>query len=252
VLANQGPTFSGGGVMESQDGGATWTDGMGGRPDINTGTAGNNGPHTDYHALAFDTSATPRLIVGNDGGVWRLDSNDITTPNIAWTDLNTNLNTIQFRGISLDPTNADIAYGGSQDNGTERFNNSLGWTRILGGDGAITRLDPTNNNRLYAENFQLSLKISTNPQAASPTFTSITAGIMVNGGMNPIVNFAAPYVLNSAGNILFGTDFLNLSTNQGGAWTQIGTPGTNNFIPTDGFVDAIAVAPSNNADVYVS
>ena len=256
VLKNQGlnpntsPTaFSGGGIEESQNGGTTWTE-------VNSGTSTTpgNGPHSDYHALAFDASGN--LVVGNDGGVWRLDSNDLTTPNVAWTDLNTDLEITQFGGIALDPTSANIAYGGTQDNGTDAFSGTLSWLQIQGGDGGITRLDPTNHNQLYQE-FEggITLQTSTNPTAASPTFTSISSGIKANttgAPPAPIVNFVAPYVLDSSGDILFGTDYLNLSTNQGGSWTQIGTPGTNGFNPGDSAINAIAVAPSNIAVVYVS
>jgi hypothetical protein len=96
-----------------------------------------DGPHTDYHALAFDENGN--LIVGNDGGVWRLDSNDITTPKIVWTDLNGNLDITQFYGIGLDPTNANIAYGGSQDNGTEKFTGALTWAQVQVRDREVHR-----------------------------------------------------------------------------------------------------------------
>src|SRR5262249_50820939 len=86
--------------------------GFGGQ--VNVGSA--NGPHTDYHGLAFDANGD--LIAGNDGGVWRLAS-DLAAPDLTWDDLNTNLDITQFYSIAVDPTNT--AYGGSQDNGTEKF-----------------------------------------------------------------------------------------------------------------------------------
>jgi uncharacterized repeat protein (TIGR01451 family) len=245
--------FVEGGIVESQDGGLTWTDGTT-HPDINTGTAGNNGPHSDYHALAFD--ADGRLVVGNDGGVWRLDSNALTpTPDILWTDLNGNLDLTQFRSIALDPANASIVYGGSQDNGTERYSGTPEWTVIANGDGGITAVDPTDPNRLYQEyEGGLPLRVSTDPTATAPIFTDISNGIQFNSDTQnkPIVNLVAPFVLDSSGDVLYGTDFLNLSTNHGSTWSQIGIPGVNGFNPDDRPIDAIAVAPSNKAVVYVS
>ena len=44
---------------------------------------------------------------------------------VAWSNLNGNLQITQFTGIALHPTNPDIAYGGSQDNGTEKFTGCL-------------------------------------------------------------------------------------------------------------------------------
>ncbi len=255
-LGSQGPvTFSGGGIEESTDGGMTWQE-------INVGTAGTNGPHTDYHALAFD--ANDKLIVGNDGGAWRLDSNDLKTPKIVWTDLNTSpLSITQFEGIALDPTNPNIAYGGSQDNGTEKFTGQPTWTRfsdpaggpfVVNGDGGITRVDPTNPQRIYLEESQKTINLGTSADGGK-TWSAIGAGITATtppGLSNPIVNFYAPYALDSSGDILFGTDYLNLSTNQGVKWSTIGVPGAKGFNPNDSPIDAIAVAPSDKNVVYVS
>ena len=73
--------------------------------------------------MTFD--ANGKLLDGNDGGIWRLQ-----TPPPAPSpghDLNTNLSTLQFNGIGLDPTDPNIAYGGTQDNGTRSSPASLPW-----------------------------------------------------------------------------------------------------------------------------
>src|SRR5262249_22263160 len=102
-----------GGVIRSQDGGTTWTN-------ITIGADGIQ-PHVDHHAMAFDV--TGRLLDGNDGGIWRLDDPNAVrnsfTNNIHWTNLNGDLQITQFTGIALHPTDSLIAFGGSQDNGTE-------------------------------------------------------------------------------------------------------------------------------------
>ena len=254
VLANQGggAGFNGGGIVESQDGVRhldRWHD-----------SSGHQHRHVRKRRPAHRLSRAGfrRQRPGRRGQRRRrprLDANDLTTPNVAWTDLNANLNTIQFQGITLDPTNANLVYGGSQDNGTERYSGSLDWTRIVG-DGGITLLDPTDSNRLYQQ-FEggLSLQTLTNPAAGSPSFSNISSGIVANNSGTPpapIVNFLAPYTLDSSGDVLYGSDFVNLSTDHGGSWSQIGTPGTNNFNPGDSAIDSIAVAPGNNAVVYVS
>lgn len=69
-------------------------------------------PHVDLHALEFD--ADGRLLCGNDGGIHR--SNDLGS---SWSTLNNNLGLIQFyAGISLDPNDPAVVYGGTQDNGS--------------------------------------------------------------------------------------------------------------------------------------
>jgi hypothetical protein len=65
--------------------------------------------------------------------MYRLNS---PTP-VSWADLNGNLETIQFQGIGLHPTNRNKVIGGSQDNGTEVYTGSLLWTET---DGAMAVL----------------------------------------------------------------------------------------------------------------
>src|SRR5207249_6990999 len=82
---------------------------------------------------------------------WRLN-------NIGfWNSLNSNLQITQFTGIALHPSNPDLAFGGSQDNGMERFNDALGWKRLLGGDGGFVRIDRSNPLTIYAEQQNVNL-----------------------------------------------------------------------------------------------
>jgi hypothetical protein len=226
------------GNIESFDGGNSWA---------KVNDIGGNGPHTDDHAVAFD--ADGNLIDGNDGGVFKL-TNPGDQNKESWSSLNTNLQITQFYGVAVDPTNGYVVYGGSQDNGEDKYGGSAGWSEIWGGDGGITRVDPTNDNIVYEEYLgDVALKISTN---AGGSFSPITTGIKYDkSNGNPVVNWVAPYVLDTLGNIYYGTDYLNFSSNHGGSWTQIGTPGVNNFNPSDAAIDAVAVAPDNDV-VYVS
>jgi uncharacterized repeat protein (TIGR01451 family) len=222
------------GEIESFNGGSSWQS-------ITADTSGN-GPHSDEHATAFD--ANGNLIVGNDGGVFKL-SDPTSSTNQAWTSLNTtNLQITQFTGIGVDTTVTNVVYGGSQDNGTEKYTGSPGWSLIQGGDGGITRVDPTDNMRIYQEFTNVSLQVSNN---GGSSFTPITTGIV---GSNS--DFYVPYVLDASGNIYYGTDYLNFSNNQGSSWSQIGTPGTAGFNPNDVPINAIAVSPTDNNVIYVS
>jgi hypothetical protein len=234
----------GAGNIESFDGGNNWVD-------ITSDLVGN-GPHSDDHAVAFDTNGN--LIDGNDGGVYKL-SNPTNQANQRWTSLNANLNTIQFNGlgVAIDTVTQNlILYGGAQDNGTSKYTGSTAWRLLQGGDGGISRVDPNNPAIVYQEFFAISLQVSTD---AGQNFTDITNGIKANkdGNNRPIVQFYAPYTLDASGSVYFGTDYLNVSSNQGGTWSQIGTPGVNGFNPIDAPIDAIAVNPVVTSNVvYVS
>ncbi len=225
------------GNVESFDGGNTWQQ-------IVTDPA-SAGPHSDDHAVTFDANGA--LIDGDDGGLFRLD-NPTNANTQRWSSLNNSgLQITQFTGVALDLTTpGTTAYGGSQDNGTEKTTQAqtaAGWSLIVGGDGGIVRVDPTNPAVIYHEFTGVSIQVSTNSGA---TFSTITNGIKGGG------NFYAPYVLDSAGNVYFGSTFLNFSANQGGTWSQIGTPGTSGFNTSNAAIDAVAVSPTNNNVVYVS
>ncbi|MBI3409393.1 MAG: Ig-like domain repeat protein [Planctomycetes bacterium] len=136
-LAGVGNPFTQGPLI-SLNGGQSWTD-------IGTGADGK-GPHADSHGMALDSNN--RLVIGNDGGVWRLDN--ATPGSIKWTNLSGNLAITTFNGVDVHPTNPNIIIGGTQDNGTEIFNgSSLTWTHVEDGDGGAAHINQTNPNIMF-------------------------------------------------------------------------------------------------------
>jgi VCBS repeat-containing protein len=219
------------GIIETTNNGRVWSS--------ITSDVNGNGPHTDHHAAAFD--ANGNFLDGDDGGIFRFN------PSTGlWTDLNGNLNTIQFTGIALDPTDPNIAYGGSQDNGTEKYTGSLGWTAIAGGDGGFTRVDPFNPNTIYQEFTSDSIRRSDD---GGNSFTFIGGTIQGN-----TVNFYAPYILDpgTPNRILYGADWLNESLDEGNSWNAIGVAGINGFNPNDSDISAIATARTDSNTIYVA
>jgi photosystem II stability/assembly factor-like uncharacterized protein len=96
-------------LIRSTDGGSTW---------LAIAQGDTRGPHRDHQGAGFD--AAGKFLDANDGGIWRLDDPDA----LAWSNRNGNLQITQFVGMALHPTNANIAYGGTQDEGTVRFEGS--------------------------------------------------------------------------------------------------------------------------------
>jgi Concanavalin A-like lectin/glucanases superfamily/Bacterial Ig-like domain (group 3)/Domain of unknown function (DUF4214) len=231
---------------------------------LDNGTDPNNpnGPHTDHHALAIDHDF--HLVDGNDGGVWRLDTNDTNTPNIAWTDLNTNLEITQFTGIALDPGNSNIVHGGSQDNGTESFvdsgiplaSSARQWTQVRGGDGGFVRIDPSNHQTVYHTYFFPNtpnpfIERSDNVFNATPTWTNISSGI----NLADTSNFYPPYVIDpgNSNRLLLGTNNLYETLTKGNpdpnfnnmSWHTLGT------FTFPAAIDWITIAPSDSNTIYV-
>ena len=107
--------------------------------------SGNGSQHVDMHDLKFDAAGNTWL--ATDGGLYRKLLGET-----LWTDME-NIPTTQFYRIAADPHDAEMYYGGAQDNGTSvgdssNFNN---WDRIFGADGFSIVFHPTDSNTLYVE-----------------------------------------------------------------------------------------------------
>jgi photosystem II stability/assembly factor-like uncharacterized protein len=214
--------------IKSLTGGASWTD----------ADVGFDSPHADHHAIAFD--ALGRLLDGNDGGIWRYDSPTAS----QWADLNGDLSTIQLTGIALDPTNADVAYAGAQDNFSEKFNDAYEWRALLGGDGGFTRVNPSQPLTVYVsfqyEQGQGFLQRSDN---GGTNLVSVTSGI--NTG-DP-GNFYAPFVMDptNPNRLILGSNRVYETTNRGGHWAPISTPLSGGWTVSD-VVDSVAATTDPN------
>src|SRR5579884_819309 len=211
-------------VLRSTDGGASWND------IHNDGDlfSGDNGPHADHHALAFDASG--RLLDGNDGGIWML--NDPNDPD--WTDYNGNLQITQFNGIALDPFNPNNVFGGTQDNGAEQFSGSLVWQHQQDGDVSVVRADPLQQGTFYAMQY--------NGDGDGPflrmtngdgDYDTKTNGISVgsNNTWSDPSNQQTPFAVDpsTVGHVVLGTDRVYQTTDRGDDWNAISTPGQKNW-----------------------
>ena len=213
-------------VWQSTNGGGSWT------KDPNTPLK----IHDDQHALTFLLPNDPNnhtLLVGTDGGIYRLDN----PGNFTFSNLNgTGLQITQFYHIGLDPTTADIAFGASQDNGVEKFNNGATWTNELCCDGYNVEVSATNHSRIYANQNGTFLR-SDNGGA------NYTAYATPNGSRSDLYTLDP----NNGDRILMGGNAVYESTNAGVNWTPRNGAGW----PANATVEAIAVAPTTPNMIYV-
>jgi photosystem II stability/assembly factor-like uncharacterized protein len=221
------------GVIESTDAGVTWTG-------IAVGASGMDGPHNDHHGIGFD--ANGKLLDGNDAGIWRLEDPDLGA--IRWSDLNTNLQITTFIGIALDPTDPTVAYGGSQDTGTEKYTGDPAWYQIRPNDGGYVRVDSSNPQTVYHEFFGISLERSDD---GGDTWTTKTTGL------SGASNFYIPYVLDPSNptRLVLGTNRVFESTDRGDTWTALSTPLVNGWNVVDP-IDSVGVAPGDTNTIYAS
>ena len=107
------------------------------------------GLHADTHFIKIDRANNSIIWHGNDGGVFK-STNGGTT----WATLNNNqINTVQFSGLAVHPTDQKWSLGGTQDNGTNMRKSDGTWTRVDFGDGGYALIDrnatDTTNITLY-------------------------------------------------------------------------------------------------------
>jgi photosystem II stability/assembly factor-like uncharacterized protein len=138
------PTNCNATIAKSSDGGKTWQDIGLGDVQANGFPKGSITLHPDDHAIVFDPNHPNVMYTGGDGGLFFT-----TDGGHSWNNLNPGLGTLQFQGVSVSP-NGQI-FGGTQDNGTEKFTRQTGttWTSVDGGDGGLAQVDPSNPNIIY-------------------------------------------------------------------------------------------------------
>jgi uncharacterized protein (TIGR03437 family) len=223
-------------VFRTTDGGASWQE-------ISLGPD-NIGLHPDIHIGVFNADGS-RLYLGHDGGL------NVTSDPLAarpvWTDLNNNFSTtLYYPGLSIHPTDVNIAFAGAQDNGTQRYNGRLDWTEVTCGDGGYTAIDPLNPSNVYAACQQLSINKSTrNGDARS--FQPAADGFPPQAQERSA--FIAPLTIDPSTpqNLYFGTHRVWQTTDGAGNWRAI----SESLGGAEGVVSALTVAPANS-DIVVA
>jgi hypothetical protein len=126
----------------SSDGGLTW--------------ANSNGPHADQHAMAWDPNVANRVYLGDDGGMYRSDSNGNSG---TWVH-GTNMPWLQDYHVAVSQTRPNRIAIGLQDNGSNRswtnINDAVpdpvaaNWQSYGGGDGHYVVIDSTDDTYYYS------------------------------------------------------------------------------------------------------
>jgi photosystem II stability/assembly factor-like uncharacterized protein len=183
------------------------------------------------------------VVVGNDGGVFIS-----TNAGLGWIK-SYNLPISQFYAGTIDFTNPNRYFGGTQDNGTLRtLTGSVDdWDLIYGGDGFYVLVDPTNPNRLYAESQNGGLGYSTNGGA------SWQSGRTSGFGQNDRTNWNTPIAmdLTTPLTLYVGTYRLFRTTNGMASWTPVSSDLTRGPNVRIGTITTVDVSRSNPSVIAV-
>jgi len=190
-------------IWKSHDGGVNWTiNAYWYYPDQSIPYV-----HADIHSLDFYGST---LYSGCDGGIFK-------TPDggASWHDLSAGLQITQFYRIGGYPGDSELVIGGTQDNGTNKYDSGI-WTHVLGADGMEAAIDYTNPLKMYACIQNGGLRRSDN---GGLTFANIVNNITETGA------WVTPYVLHPTDPNTIYAGFQNVweSKNQGNFWKSIST-----------------------------
>lgn len=222
------PAFT---MSVSEDAGQSWNDASGFM-------------HVDHHVCWIDPSNPNHLLDGNDGGIYySMDGG------FNWTKWD--LPITQFYTVDVDESAPERLYGGAQDNGTNRtvVGGTDDWEHILGGDGFVVKVDPTNNLNVYAEyqygNF----------------FASYNGGSQLNpakAGITPNdrFNWNTPFILDPTDpqTLYIGAQRVYRSTNGAQSWTPISSDLTDGAAGYGGVIfgtiTCLAASPLEPGVVY--
>lgn len=225
--SNPNVVFVGGtSTHRSLDGGQTWAD--------NTRSYGDGQVHPDHHFMTFSPHDPSTVYLCTDGGLFR--SRNLGAD---WEAVNEGLSTIQFQSLDVHPWDPNIAWGGTQDNGTNMYTGSLRWTNTFLGDGGTTRVNWKDPNVVYTE--YVGLVICKSTDGGRSWRWNTTRGIDPREGKL----FYAPFNLDPSDpdTLVAGAEKVYRSTNAAEDWTAI-SPKLGNR------VSAVTVAPSTSKVIY--
>ena len=207
--------------------------------------------HGDQHAFAFLPGSPTTIFAGNDGGIYKS-----TNSGALWLPLNANLEITKFyTGLSLHPTDPNMALGGTQDNHTLQFVGADSWLPVFfqgvtGCDGGFTVIATA----LYAQCEWQAGAFFSGPRRLDDVgayfsgprhlddllFERKVTGINLSDDglfIPPLVGSPS-----SATTLYFGLTRLYKTTNRGDSWTPLAD--------LSGNITAIAEAPGNAHVVY--
>ena len=172
---------------------------------------------------------------------------DVKAATVNWTNLNSTLAITQFYpGMAIDPAKSDLAIGGTQDNGTQRFTGADSWNNVTCGDGGFQTLDPSNAAVAYGSCQYIAVQ-RINNVSGTAAWTPAIYGINSEDAANTA--FISPLTIDPANTttLYFGTYRLWQSRDSAGRWNAI-TPDLTGG--KRGTIRAVTVAPSDSNVVY--
>ena len=206
-------------IMASDDGGKTFRNAT-----LSTANGIYGSHHEDYHAIWIDPANSAHMIAGNDGGPlasWDGGKNWSIFPTAAIGQLYT---------VSYDFKRPYNVCGGFQDNDSWcgpsasfviRGISNDEWTKVGGGDGMWSHIDPKDPDTIYAGSQDGSL---TRRDLRSQQSKSIRPREETETEPRYRFQWTAPFLISQFDNktLYAGGNYVFKSTDRGDSWTKLG------------------------------
>jgi hypothetical protein len=226
-------------VFQSINGGANWKR-------IGNVASTSAVTHTDQHSLTVNPANPNELLVGNDGGLYRI-TYDPATGAAPFANLNSTLGTMQLYKLDIHPTNAAIVMSGAQDGGSPASltGNLQDWKSVTFGDGATTAINSANPANQYSSSQYLQISRTDNSWSTSVDISPFNGGAFSSEWSA----FIAPFVLDPSNpDILYAaSQHIQRYNRVTSTWET--NLGNFNMSPYQGLL-SIAVAPSDPNRIY--
>lgn len=207
--------------------------------------------HNDQHSFAVSPTDPNTVMLGSDGGVFKMVFNT-TTNKGTFTSLNKAIGITQHYKIAVSATNAAYILGGAQDQATPGANGDLSnWINPGAGDGGFCAIDPTDNNIQYNSTQGLSIYRTTDHWTGHPNTTEDIAFNQATQetyfqDLGEPTSFVPPFALGKTPTTLYaGTNTLWKWTAVGGWVPDLGAKELN-----PGGLNLIVTCPSDANRIY--
>ena len=183
-----------------------------------------NSAHVDHHAFAADPLSPKIIYTLNDGGIYRSSDRGKSG---TWKFIGEGIANVEFYDHAAAVTQPNLVIGGTQDDGTIKYDgSSTVWKMIRGGDGATVDIDPTNAQILYSM-VQYASSIAKSKDGGS--FTGLAKNLPTGPAcfnLHYQVHPGMPSTLLASCNVLWRTT----TSEPPGDWKMIFTPPSGNML----------------------
>jgi len=168
-------------ALRSDDKGQNWTQVSGWAQKNFAYCTGLSYVHADHHMIIHLPGQSDQMVWGTDGGLFYTGNATANYPD--FTHKNTGYNVTQFYSTAIHPdAGTEYFLGGTQDNGTHRFNTSgMNATHeVTGGDGGFCHIDQENPMIQITSYVYNNYYLSTNGGSSFSSRISNSSGKFIN------------------------------------------------------------------------